>query len=112
MADVGVEGKRKLTAFGSIKFAAGAIVAATTFNNGAVAVRTGLGVTTLTLTESLNAASCQVLITRRDAGTGFPPTVVDTSDTVKTVNTFDATAGGAGAADRNFDYEVWAVNPG
>ena len=112
MADVGVAGKRTLVAFGSVKVAAGVITAASTFNSGAAVARTGAGVFTLTMANALNAAACQVLVMKRDTGAGFPPSVADTSDTVKTVSTFDATAGGATAADRNFDYEIWAVNPG
>lgn len=109
--EVKIDNKRVLVAFGTIKIAGAAITAATTQNVGAVAVRTGAGVVTLTLGQAVPAANCIVGIFNRQSP-AFNYNVADTSDTVKTVSTFDATAGGATAADRNFDYEIWEILPG
>lgn len=72
------------------------------WQSGAVAARSAKGVYTLTLDNPADAAECAVLVTVRGATEGYAH-VVQTSDTVKTVNTVD----NAGAAqDVDFDWLV------
>ncbi len=72
---------------------------------GCLGARTAAGIYTLTLDEPSDAAACAVLITMRGAGTVCVAQVVQTSDTVKTVNVFDS-ATGAVATDSDFDFLV------
>ena len=89
----------------SIINALGAVTGATgtaIWGAGAVSARGAKGVYTLTLDEGCDAAACACLVTVRGATEGYA-TVEQTSDTVKTVNTFD----NAGAAeDVDFDYLI------
>ncbi len=91
----------------SIIGAAGSVVsgAGNLWAAGATAANGGAGITTITLDEPADASACAVLVTER--GGAAPAAditfqVVHTSDTVKTVNCFEAGV----ATNRAFDYLV------
>ncbi len=91
----------------SIIFAAGSVGSDGTavWGAGAASAKSATGVYTLTLDQGCDATQCAVLITKRDAGTKIVFNVVQTSDTVKTVNAFSA-VDGTTATDSAFDYMV------
>lgn len=88
----------------SVINALGSVVGGTgvaNFSAGAASARTATGIYTLTLDEPSDALACACLVTAR--GTTAFARVDQTSDTVKTVRTFDA----AGAAlDSDFDFLI------
>ena len=91
----------------SIISAAGSVVSggAQLWAAGAAAANGGVGITAITLDEAADANACAILVTER--GGAAPAAditfqVVHTSDTVKTVNCFEAGV----AADRAFDFVV------
>jgi len=91
----------------SIISALGSVVSggAQLWSAGATAVNGGAGITALTLDEAADAGACAILCTLR---AGAAPAadvtfqVVHTSDTVKTVNCFEAGV----ATNRAFDFMV------
>ncbi len=89
----------------SFNNSAGAVTGATgvaIWIAGAAAARTAKGIYTLTLDDPKDATECSVLVTARGAVVAFAG-VVQTSDSVKTVNMVDA----AGAAvDSDFDFVI------
>ncbi len=88
-------------ALGAVTGATGAAICGA----GATPARTAAGIYTLTLDQGCDASACTVQCTPRGTGTPVVFEVVHTSDTVKTINVFDA-ATGAAATDHDFDYEV------
>lgn len=92
----------------SVTGATGAAVVA----RNCVTARTGAGVYTVTVPD-IDAADCIVLVTIRGAaGVGSTCQVVHTSDTVKTISTFDVAAGANVAADHDFDIVIMKVASG
>lgn len=77
---------------------------------GAVPAKTGAGVYTLTLDEAIDAIECVVTVTPRTTP-DIAPSVVQTSDTVKTVN-MRTIAAGPVAADCAFDFKVERISGG
>jgi hypothetical protein len=95
-------------ASGSVAGGTGARVS----GQGAASARTGAGVYTLTM-DGIDAAECAIVATvRAAAGVGSTIDVVHTSDTVKTVHTFDVAAGANVATDHDFDFVVLRTNVG
>jgi hypothetical protein len=77
---------------------------------GAAPAKTGAGVYTLTLDEAIDALECVVHVTPRTTA-DIVPSVVQTSDSVKTVNMRTVAAAPA-AADCAFDFEVRRISGG
>lgn len=73
------------------------------YASGCAIARSSTGVYTITPDEAVDSTECTVLVTLRGATSGMVR-VVQTSDTVKTVNCF--TVDGTTAADRDFDFCV------
>lgn len=92
--------------FGCTPWAAAKVTGATglsTMNKRCVSAQTGPGVYTITLDEDLDAAERSASVTCRGGG-AFIPEVVDTSDTVLTVHTYDDTGVAA-----NCDFDIMVV---
>ena len=77
---------------------------------GAAPARTGAGVYTLTLDRDIDAAECVVHVTPRTTP-DIAPSVVQTSDTIKTVNMRTIAAAPA-AADCEFDFVITRISGG
>jgi hypothetical protein len=108
-----------VVAFGSVKGSDGSSVMGPTnpltgqsvpLTRGVAPARTGAGVYTLTFPGGsandrggVDAGECVCLATLRFAGAQSEITVEQTSDTVKTVRTFDSAGQ---AADRDFDFVI------
>lgn len=73
---------------------------------GAVSVRTGVGIYTLTLDQAIDETESSVQISTHGAATAGH-TMVHTSDTILTINTFQ----GGIAADIDFDFLVIRHSP-
>lgn len=85
-----------LQAYGSVNGTTGATVSGAGFTP----ARSAKGVYTLTLDQAADSEECAVIATPRGATAGYA-TVAQTSDTQKTVNTFDSAGA---AADLDFDF--------
>lgn len=87
--------------------AAGGVVGGTgvaAIQRGCAMARTGAGVYTMTLDREVDATECTIQVTPRQAAAA-QYSVQHTSDTVKTISTFDA-ATGATPTDTTFDVLV------
>lgn len=71
------------------------------FVRGCTVADGGVGIYTITLDKEIDAAECVLIATPRQ-GVDHTAVVVDTSDAVKTVRTYDGAAGAA--ADTEFSF--------
>lgn len=87
-----------LQAYGSVKGSDGSTVSGA----GCATARSAKGVYTLTLDAQVDATECAVICTPRGSTAGYAA-CAQTSDSVKTVATFDSAGA---AADLDFDFLV------
>jgi hypothetical protein len=99
----------ELVAAGSVA-ADGSVVIARGFTS--VAAGHAAGIYPLTLDQQIDAAECVVQVTPRTTA-NIAPSVVQTTDIIKTVNmTTIETGAGRVAADCAFDVAVWRISGG